>query len=63
MLDFIHLSATGVAEIAESTNLNWCPDTFGHVYTSYEQEDENRKGRLSDMPNMQYVNIIVGQFP
>jgi hypothetical protein len=27
---FIHLSSTGVAEIAKSTNL-MCPHTFGHV--------------------------------
>ena len=33
MLHFIHLSATGVAEIAESTNLKGCPHTF--VYTVY----------------------------
>jgi hypothetical protein len=31
MLGFIHQSATGVAEIAESTNLKGCPHTFGHV--------------------------------
>ena len=30
-LDSIHLSATGVAEIVESTNLNGYPDTFGCV--------------------------------
>ena len=28
MLDFIHLPATGVAEIAESTNLKECPHIF-----------------------------------
>ena len=28
MLDFIHLSETGVAEIAKSTNLKGCPHTF-----------------------------------
>jgi hypothetical protein len=31
VLDFIHLSATGVAEIAECTDLKWCPHTFGDV--------------------------------
>ena len=31
VLDFIHLSATGVAEIAEYTNLMEGPHTFGHV--------------------------------
>ncbi|KAK6318221.1 hypothetical protein J4Q44_G00115120 [Coregonus suidteri] len=31
VLDVIHLSATGVAEIAQSTNLKGCPYTFGHV--------------------------------
>jgi hypothetical protein len=35
MLDFMHLSATGVAEIDESTNLNWCPHTS--VYVVYIQ--------------------------
>jgi hypothetical protein len=31
VLDFIHLSATGVAEIAESTNLKGCPHTFVYI--------------------------------
>jgi hypothetical protein len=31
VLDFKHLSAMVVAEMAESTNLNGCPHTFGHV--------------------------------
>uniref|UniRef100_A0A674AJW4 RNA helicase n=1 Tax=Salmo trutta TaxID=8032 RepID=A0A674AJW4_SALTR len=31
VLDFIHLSATCVAEIAESTNLKGCSHTFGYV--------------------------------
>jgi hypothetical protein len=31
VLDFILLSATGVAEMAESMNLKWFPHTFGHV--------------------------------
>jgi len=31
VLDFIHLSAMGVAEIAESTNYKGCLHTFGHV--------------------------------
>ena len=31
MLDFIHLSTTGVAEIAKSTNLMGCPHTFVYV--------------------------------
>ena len=31
MLDFKHLSATGVAEIAEPINLKGCPHTFVHV--------------------------------
>ena len=33
VLDFIHLSATGVAEIAESTNLKGCSHAF--VYVMY----------------------------
>jgi hypothetical protein len=31
VLDVIQLSATGVAEIAKSTNLKGCPPTYGHV--------------------------------
>ena len=31
VLDFIHLSATVVAEIAESTNLKGCPHTFVNI--------------------------------
>ena len=31
MLDFIHLLAMGVAEMAESTIQKGCPHTFGHV--------------------------------
>ena len=31
MLDVIHLSSTGVAEIAESTNLKGCPHTFVYI--------------------------------
>jgi len=31
VLDFILLSAMGVAEIAKSTNWKGCPHTFGHV--------------------------------
>ena len=31
VLDFIQLSATGVAEIAKSTHLKGCPPTYGHV--------------------------------
>ena len=31
VLDFIYLLATGVAEIAESTNLKACPHPFGDV--------------------------------
>ena len=31
VLDFIHLPATGEAEIAESTHLKGCPHTFGHA--------------------------------
>jgi hypothetical protein len=30
-LDFIHLSATGVAEIAESTHLKECPHTSVYI--------------------------------
>ena len=30
-LDFIHLSATGVAKIAKSTNLKGCPHTFVYM--------------------------------
>ena len=39
MLDFIHLSATGVAEIAKSTNLKGCPHSF--VYIVYVNEPVN----------------------
>jgi hypothetical protein len=31
VLDYIHLSATGVAGIAKYTNLKGCPNIFGHV--------------------------------
>ena len=31
VLDFIHLSVTGMAEIAESTNLKVCPHTFVYI--------------------------------
>jgi hypothetical protein len=31
VLDFIHISAAGVAEIAKSTHLKGCPHTFGDV--------------------------------
>jgi hypothetical protein len=31
VLEFIHVSAKGVAEIAKSTNLKVCPHTFVHV--------------------------------
>jgi hypothetical protein len=31
VVDFIHLSATGVAEIAESTHLKGCPHTFVYI--------------------------------
>ena len=31
MLDFIHLSAMVVAEIAESSNLKGCPHTFVYI--------------------------------
>ena len=31
VLDFIHLSATGVAEIAKSTNLKGCSHTFVYI--------------------------------
>ena len=41
MLEFIHLSATGVAEIAESTNLKGGPHTF--VYIVYLLETLDRK--------------------
>ena len=33
MPDFIYLSATGVAEMAKSTNLKGCPHTFVYKYT------------------------------
>ena len=36
VFDFIHLSATGVAEIAESTNLKACPDTFVYTVSVYQ---------------------------
>ena len=37
MLDFIHLSATGVAKIAESPNLKGCPHTFEYmVYNTHD---------------------------
>ena len=36
MLDFIHLSAMGVAKIAKTTNLKGCPHTFVYiVYTAF----------------------------
>jgi hypothetical protein len=50
VLDFIHLSATGVAERAESTNLKGCPHTYivylkrGYksiVYISQKQWEED----------------------
>jgi hypothetical protein len=31
VLNFIHLSATGVAEIAKSTNMKGCPHTFVYI--------------------------------
>ena len=31
MLDFIHLSATDVVEIAKTTNLKGCPHTFVYI--------------------------------
>jgi hypothetical protein len=31
VLDFIHLSATGVAEIAKSTHLKGCPHTYVYI--------------------------------
>ena len=31
MLESIHLSVTGVAEIAESPHLKGCPDTFVYI--------------------------------
>ena len=47
MLEFIHLSASGVAEIADSTNLKGCPHTFVYIvcvaysvgggYTKFEE--------------------------
>ena len=41
VLDFIHLSATGVAEIAESTNLKVRPHTFVFkVYIMKSTENE-----------------------
>ena len=39
MLDFIQLSAAGVAEIAESTHLKGCPHTF--VYVVYLSMGDN----------------------
>ena len=42
----IHLSATGVAEIAESTNLKGCPHTF--VYIVYKAT-LGQTARLVDM--------------
>ena len=35
VLDFIHLSATGVAEIAKCTNLKGCPHNFVHIVYLY----------------------------
>ena len=34
-LNFIHLSAAGVAEIAKSTNLNGCPHTFVYIVYAF----------------------------
>jgi hypothetical protein len=31
VLDFIHLSATGVAEVTKSTNLKGCPYAFIYI--------------------------------
>ena len=31
VLDFINMSAMGVAKIAESSNFKRCPHSFGHV--------------------------------
>uniref|UniRef100_A0A4W5KB60 Endonuclease III-like protein 1 n=1 Tax=Hucho hucho TaxID=62062 RepID=A0A4W5KB60_9TELE len=49
VLDFIHLSATGVVEIAKSTNLKWCPYTF--VYVVYYLKDARLK-TLSPPPHL-----------
>ena len=38
MLDFIHLSETGVAEMVESTNLKGCPHTFVYLVTERAAE-------------------------
>ena len=35
VLDFIYLSAMGVAEIAKFTNYKGCPHTFGHVLFAF----------------------------
>ena len=35
VLDFIHLEATGVAEIAEFTDLKWCPHTFVYILYAF----------------------------
>ena len=41
VLYFIHLSATNVAEIAESTILKGCPHTFGHVVYIHSLKHKN----------------------
>ena len=51
MVNFIHLSATGVAEIAESTNLKGCPHTF--LY------DVHRKKMASSDIEMRYLSWII----
>ena len=38
MLDCIHLSATGMTEIAESTNWKRCPHNF--VYIVYKERED-----------------------
>ena len=48
MLDFIHLSATGMDEIAESTKLKVCPHTFayiGYIQGKYQYQMYNVQGR------------------
>ena len=38
VLDFIHLLAMGMDELAESTNLKSCPHAFSHVvYVTYNK--------------------------
>ena len=46
-LIFIYLSTTGVTEIAKSTNLKWCPQTF--VYIVYKCNKKRLKKDFTEL--------------